>query len=443
MPATTRSQDAPTRVKAARPAEDEPETAAGPAAKKRRAAAIKKEVKQEVKVEPKQEIKVEPKAAKVKQESKPAKVKQEAGKKKKKAKAKAKPKKRPAADGDESDDGDYDGGGGARKTKAKQPAAFAFDDEFGAEFEEFGEFDEDESGASTRLTMPNPVVPVPVPADHVKIVSWNVNSITTALERGFIEYLDGEQPDVVCLQGTKISGEPEELSFDDLYPYQFWSTSTKSRGYSGSAILSKLAPVGDARYGLPDEYGIDDARCRVMTLEFAKLTLVSAYAPNAGMKNLQNLDDRREWNLAMEQYLAALDAVKPVVYCGGQNVAHEEIDLSRPKQNEKTAGHSAKEREDMTRLLDEVHLVDVWRHQHPGDQRFSYFGYRNDCRSKGIGWRLDSILVSERLVECADKSAAVGACTIRDDCWGASDHVPLVLTVPRALFEASPAAAEE
>ncbi|KAJ1674071.1 hypothetical protein EV182_004021, partial [Spiromyces aspiralis] len=175
-------------------------------------------------------------------------------------------------------------------------------------------------------------------------------------------------------------------------------------------------------YGLSDS-GLDNEG-RTITLEFANFYLVACYVPNAGQK-LVRLGFKQDWDRAMNKYLGELEEKKPVIYTGDLNVAHQEIDLARPNQNHRSAGFTNEEREGFTRLLQGIHAprIDVYRHEHP-DARvaaYTFYGYRTRGREKGLGWRLDYFVASEALMSSTHK------CLVRHECYGASDHLPLVL----------------
>ncbi|KAJ2826011.1 hypothetical protein IWW50_002579, partial [Coemansia erecta] len=193
------------------------------------------------------------------------------------------------------------------------------------------------------------------------------------------------------------------------------------KGYSGTAVFSKLKPL---RVTTGFETDPVDDEGRLITLEFDSFHLVACYVPNAGDK-LVRLDRRMRWDQAMRAHLAALEESKPVIYTGDLNVAHNEIDLARPDTNHRSAGFTDEERNSFTDTLrgSTYPRIDVFRHLNPDARAaaYSYFGYRANCREKSLGWRLDYFVVSEPLM-----SRVAGVVT-RNQCYGASDHVPLLL----------------
>ncbi|ORZ37713.1 Endonuclease/exonuclease/phosphatase [Catenaria anguillulae PL171] len=283
----------------------------------------------------------------------------------------------------------------------------------------------------TNTTLPADIEPTPVPDGHVKIVTLNVGGFNAAMKKGLDKYMAAEAADIVCLQEVKLNSDPDPDTVASLadYPHRYFHHCTAKRGYAGTAVLSKVEPISST-LGLPDG---SDNEGRVITLEFNTWYLVATYVMNAG-QGLKRLDEKMQWNAKLRTYVKELDQCKPVVWCGDLNVAHCEGDLARPKTNAKTAGFTPTERADFSSTLASVNLRDVWRDQHPDPcQQFTYFSYRFQCRAKRIGWRLDYFVVSARLLEGSEADVDVdvdlGQCTIRDDMYGMSDHVPVVLTL--------------
>ena len=247
----------------------------------------------------------------------------------------------------------------------------------------------------------------------MKLVSWNVNGLRAALGKGFLDYVAGEDPDVLCLQETKL--QPEQAVFDLAGYHRFFNSADK-KGYSGTAILTKEAPLA-----VTYDFGGDEHRHegRIITAEYPAFYLVCCYTPNS-QDGLKRLPYRMQWEDDLREYLLELDAKKPVVYCGDLNVAHREIDLKNPKTNRQNPGFSDEEREKMTRLLGSG-FVDTFRYI-PGDveNRYSWWSYRFHAREKNVGWRIDYFIVSERLKD------RIKAADIRSEIYG-SDHCPVVL----------------
>ena len=249
----------------------------------------------------------------------------------------------------------------------------------------------------------------------MKLVSWNVNGLRSCLTKGFLDYVRSEDPDVICLQETKL--QPEQAVFD-LPGYRRYFNSADKKGYSGTAVLTKTEPLS-----VTYDFGEDLHRHegRIITAEYPEFYLVCCYTPNA-QDGLRRLDYRMQWEDDLRAYLQQLDAVKPVVYCGDLNVAHEEIDLKNPRANRGNAGFSDEERGKFSELL-AAGFTDSWRFQHPGvTDQYSWWSYRFSAREKNVGWRIDYFVVSDRLRE------KIAATDIHQEIFG-SDHCPVELVL--------------
>ena len=247
----------------------------------------------------------------------------------------------------------------------------------------------------------------------MKFVSWNVNGLRAVHKKGFSEIFTDLNADFFCLQETKMQEGQLEISFPGYESY--WDCADR-KGYSGTAIFSRHQPLS-VRRGM----GVDvhDHEGRIVTLEFEKFYLVDVYVPNS-QDELARLSYRMEWERDFLAYILSLDKVKPVVICGDLNVAHQEIDLARPKTNHMSPGFTDEERSCFSRLLDNG-FVDTFRHLNPDKEGiYSWWSYRYGARAKNIGWRIDYFLISERLLP-----NLVGA-DIRNDITG-SDHCPVTL----------------
>ena len=253
-----------------------------------------------------------------------------------------------------------------------------------------------------------------------RLVSWNVNGVRAIVQKDFDVHIAALAPDILCLQETKAQDDQvaEALaSISSLTGYHQVAASAEKKGYSGTAVLCKSAPLSVQRgIGVPAL----DNEGRVICAELEDVYVVTVYTPNSS-SGLKRLPFRKEWDVAFTQYIQALDAVKPVIVCGDLNVAQAPIDLARPDANyNKTPGYTQDEIDGMSRLLADAHLRDAWRVQHPDEVRYSWWSYRGGAREKNVGWRLDYTLVSERLMD------RVRATDIRTDVTG-SDHCPVVI----------------
>ncbi|KAK0483746.1 Endonuclease/exonuclease/phosphatase [Armillaria novae-zelandiae] len=276
----------------------------------------------------------------------------------------------------------------------------------------------------------NKVLPVNIsfpPRKGLRIAAWNVCGLAASQKKGFKFYVEAEDPDVLVLTETKINDESVDPALKVRFPHSYWSISSK-KTYSGTAVLSKYKALSVDKT-LPGHPDPEIVKGRIVTLEFESCYLVATYVPNAGTE-LKTLDVKNEWNVHFTRYIRDLDKKKPVIWTGDLNVAPTEIDLCNAKRNwNKTAGYTEAETKAYKEILSppedssdaEHKFVDVWRKLHPEDKHYTYFSYRFNCRAKGIGWRLDMFVLSERMVD------RVQMCEIRSDIYGASDHCPLTL----------------
>ena len=248
-----------------------------------------------------------------------------------------------------------------------------------------------------------------------KFISWNVNGLRACVTKGFLDFVQNVNPDVLCVQETKLQEGQIELELPEYH--KFWSYAEK-KGYSGTLILTKEKPIS-ASYGI----GVDehDREGRVITLEFDDYYLVNCYTPNS-QNELQRLPYRMIWEDDFHKYLKNLEKKKPVILCGDLNVAHKEIDLKNPKTNRKNAGFTDEERSKISALLEDG-FIDTFRYFYPDKTEiYSWWSYRFRAREKNSGWRIDYFLASESL-----KDRLLGA-AIHTEVMG-SDHCPVELTI--------------
>ena len=247
----------------------------------------------------------------------------------------------------------------------------------------------------------------------MKLVSWNVNGLRAAMGKGFMDFLNSENPDVICIQETKM--QREQANFELTGYHEYWNSAEK-KGYSGTAIFSKIEPIS-VTYDIGVEEHSHEGR--VITAEYEKFYLVCVYTPNA-QNELKRIDYRMSWEDAFRNYLCELKKTKPVVVCGDMNVAHNPIDLKNPKANIGNAGFSYEERGKFTELLASS-FVDTFRHLYPDTvDAYSWWSYRMKARERNVGWRIDYFLVSEDFVESVQDSKILA------DVMG-SDHCPVEL----------------
>ncbi len=248
----------------------------------------------------------------------------------------------------------------------------------------------------------------------MKLISWNVNGLRAVLNKGFMDFFKQIDADIFCVQETKMQEGQVELILEGYY--QYWNSAIK-KGYSGTAIFTKIKPI-KVTYGI----GIEehDQEGRVITLEFEKFFLVNVYTPNS-KRELERLDYRMIWEDEMRNYLLKLDKIKPVIMCGDLNVAHEEIDLKNPKTNRHNAGFTDEERNKMTQLLN-TNFIDSFRYMYPEKIQYSWWSYMGHAREKNIGWRIDYFITSNTLKNKIKDSV------IYDSIMG-SDHCPVGIEI--------------
>jgi exodeoxyribonuclease-3 len=246
----------------------------------------------------------------------------------------------------------------------------------------------------------------------MKLISWNVNGVRAVLKKGFADFVHSEKPDIVALQETKAT--PEEVIIPEaLAKYAaFWNIAEK-KGYSGTAIFTKVKPlrvtfgIGTAEH---------DREGRVITAEYADFFLVNVYVPNS-KRDLSRLDYRQRWDRDFLAYLKKLERKKPVIWCGDLNVAHQEIDLARPKDNVKNHGFTPEERAGFDAVV-RAGFVDTFREFEKGGGHYTWWSQMTGARGRNIGWRIDYFLCSEAL------RSRLKSATIYPHILG-SDHCPV------------------
>ena len=249
----------------------------------------------------------------------------------------------------------------------------------------------------------------------MKFISWNVNGLRACMQKGFMDFFQSADADFFCLQETKLQAGQIQLDLPGYH--QYWCYAEK-KGYSGTAVFAKEAPLS-VSYGLgmPEL----DTEGRLITVEYDGFFLVTCYTPNA-QRELARLDHRLKWDDAFRDYLVRLDAIKPVIICGDLNVAHQEIDLKNPASNRGNAGFSDEERGSFSKLLS-CGFTDSFRKLYPDTTgAYSWWSYMYHARANNAGWRIDYFLVSDRL------AGNITATPIYSDVMG-SDHCPVGLSL--------------
>ena len=247
----------------------------------------------------------------------------------------------------------------------------------------------------------------------MKLISWNVNGLRACMNKGFQDFLANSEADIFCVQETKMQKGQAEFDFSGYEEY--WNSAEK-KGYSGTAIFTKIKPLS-----VSYDIGVaeHDQEGRVITAEFDDFYLINVYTPNS-QRELARLDYRMQWEDAFRSYIKQLDEKKPVIICGDLNVAHKEIDLKNFKTNHKNAGFTDEERAKMTELL-EAGFTDSFRYLYPDKEWiYTWWSYMFKAREKNAGWRIDYFVVSNRLADRISDSL------IYTDIMG-SDHCPVGL----------------
>ncbi len=248
-----------------------------------------------------------------------------------------------------------------------------------------------------------------------KLVSWNVNGLRACMEKGFLDFFKQVDADIFCIQESKLQEGQIQLELEGYE--QFWNYAVK-KGYSGTAVFSKIKPISSScGIGLEEH----DNEGRVITLEFEEYFLVNVYTPNS-KRELERLEYRMRWEDDFRTYLKQLELKKPVIVCGDLNVAHNEIDLKNPSSNRNNAGFTAQEREKFTQLINEG-FIDTYRSINPDKEgAYTWWSYMFKAREKNAGWRIDYFCVSSGLKDRID------SVDIYSDVMG-SDHCPVGLVL--------------
>ncbi len=249
----------------------------------------------------------------------------------------------------------------------------------------------------------------------MKLISWNVNGLRACVNKGFLDVFREMDADIFCLQETKL--QEGQIDFAPEGYYGYWNYAQK-KGYSGTALFTKERPLS-VEYGLGIE--AHDQEGRVICAEFDQFYVLTVYTPNS-QDELRRLDYRMEWEEAFFAHLRALEAKKPVIFCGDLNVAHKEIDLKNPKTNRRNPGFTDEERAKFDQLVNHG-FVDTFRHFYPDlEGAYSWWSYRGQARARNTGWRIDYFLTSASLAPRL-ASAAIHAQVL------GSDHCPVELQI--------------
>ena len=243
----------------------------------------------------------------------------------------------------------------------------------------------------------------------MKLISWNVNGIKSALRKGLLDFIKKYDPDILCLQETKSPKDPPEIDLPDYE--QYWNYAEKA-GYSGTAVFTKIKPVKVTNdLGKPKH----DKEGRVITAEFKNFYLVNVYVPNS-KRGLERLPYRhKEWDVDFLKHLKKLEKKKPVVFCGDMNVAHTEIDLANPKSNVKNHGFTPEERKGFDNIV-KAGFIDTFREFNKDGGQYTWWSQMSNCRARNIGWRIDYFCISPKLRKKLKDATILSEVTGSDHC---------------------------
>ncbi len=253
----------------------------------------------------------------------------------------------------------------------------------------------------------------------MKIISWNINGLRAVIKKGFNDFLKTEQPDILCLQEIKISEETRQKIKFDFLDYQAYWNCAERPGYSGTLVLVRsqfASQIIKVQAGLKIKKF--DLEGRIQIVELPNFYLLNVYFPNSNAE-LSRLSYKLEFNQALLRYVKKLEKNKAVIITGDFNVAHQEIDLARPRENEGAAGCTVAERAWFTKLL-ASNFLDTFRELQGQKIQYSWWSYRTGARPRNIGWRIDYFCTSVKLKTVLKKAY------ILDQIQG-SDHAPIVL----------------
>lgn len=254
----------------------------------------------------------------------------------------------------------------------------------------------------------------------MKIYSWNVNGLRAVIRKGALQdFIDKEDPDILCLQETKAKQGQAEVDFPEYE--ELWNSADRP-GYAGTAIFTKIKPLSVQNFlpseqSFADQYGDPLEEGRVLTAEFEHFYLVDVYTPNS-KNGLERLSLReKKWDPEFLKYLKKLEQEKPVVVCGDFNAAHQEIDIARPSTNHHSAGFTDAERQGITNLIN-AGFTDTFRSLYPNEIRYTWWSHWGQARANNVGWRIDYFFISKALI------SRLKAAEIHEHYYG-SDHCPI------------------
>ena len=251
-----------------------------------------------------------------------------------------------------------------------------------------------------------------------KVVSYNVNGIRAALKKGFAEWLQSSDYDIVCVQESKAQPEQIDTALFEHIGYKSYWYSAEKKGYSGVGVITKQTP-DHIEYGMGDEKY--DFEGRVIRVDYGDVSILNIYFPSGGSG-----DERQAFKMefldAIYDYIETLRATRPkLIVCGDYNICHTEIDIHNPKQNKDTSGFKPEERAWLTKFVD-AGFIDSFRHFFTDAHHYSWWSYRANARNNNKGWRIDYLMVTDNL-----RSSMNDAKILPD--VKHSDHCPVFLDI--------------
>ncbi|HNZ83767.1 MAG TPA: exodeoxyribonuclease III [Candidatus Pacearchaeota archaeon] len=253
---------------------------------------------------------------------------------------------------------------------------------------------------------------------EIKIISWNVNGLRAILKKGFLEWIQKENPDILCLQETKISAKDIFKELEKIKGYHHFFSCADKSGYSGVAIFSKIEPNQ-----VIDGFGIKkyDKEGRMVIVRYSNFTLANVYFPNGKLSN-QRLKYKMDFYSDFRKYINTLKLQgEKVIFCGDVNTAHKEIDLARPKENSEISGFLPKERKWIDDIINDGYL-DSFRIFNKNSGQYTWWSQRTAARKRNVGWRIDYFFVDKRMKN------KIGDSYILNDVMG-SDHCPIAIKI--------------
>lgn len=250
----------------------------------------------------------------------------------------------------------------------------------------------------------------------MRIYSWNVNGLRAVAKKNFLEWVGEENPDILCIQETKLQENQLEDNIKNIDGYYSYFSFAHKKGYSGVATYTKEEPIS-VKHGI----GIErfDLEGRILITEFKDFILLNIYFPN-GQRDEERLQYKLDFYEALFNYCDELvEEGKKLVICGDYNIAHNEIDLKNPKANEKTSGFLRIERDWLDKIIERGY-IDTFRNMNPDKIKYSWWSYRFKARERNAGWRIDYHFVSNNLLDRVENTE------ILNEVYG-SDHCPIML----------------